>query len=130
MSTNDNLHERLLKLSDEKLLKMLHYESDYRPEAIAVAKQILDHRDIAPEKKEELLSEFIEKEKANFELASADLSRGEKLLYTIIPFIGLVVWFQYSRADESEGYSAKKRQSGNCALLGWGIWLMVYGIMI
>lgn len=106
----------------DDLLRIVHGHQEYRPEAIAIAQQILAVRGVARgDPADENVVEQLQAEKVvQEELADRPLSLILRLVCVVfcgIPGIAIAAYY------DSQGYSRRAKEAWKWVVIGWVTWL-------
>ena len=114
------IRKKFSSYQDEKLLEILHYSEDYKPEVVEVVKEIVAEREINPDLRAEFETSFLLKDAKVAEKESEPLSTGEKIFFLIVPFLGLIVFIFVQLNYMDKGYKKKSEQALNYSLISFG----------
>jgi hypothetical protein len=106
----------------DDLLRVVHAPDDYRPEAIAIAREILAIRNVTPEgpAAEPVVAQLQADKVLQQQLADQPLSIAVRLVCVVfcgIPGIAIAAY------NESQGYTRRAKEAWKWVFIGWLTWL-------
>ncbi|MEL6590052.1 MAG: hypothetical protein AAFQ68_08235 [Bacteroidota bacterium] len=111
--------------SDEKLLEVLYHKEDYKAEVIEIVESILAKRNIQPDTAARVQETLDQQRETQDAKAEEPLSRAEKFLFMLVPFLGLLVFIYLQLRYHEKGYKKKAGQSLTYSLIPIGIILLI-----
>ena len=109
--------------SNEQLVHILKYPKDYQEEAVMAAKSVLKDRNLSASYIDNILDELEVDAVVKAASAKIPLLKAEKIMYLIIPVLGLIIWSLAIIYYHEKGYKRKKWESAIYMILGYIIWV-------
>ena len=119
------LIEKYQAYSDERLLEILFHKRDYVPQAVEAAAHWVKERKLTDSRIQEIEKGFREKAQAKVKAAHEPLQSWEKVLFLLIPIIGIAAFLIAQVTYADQGKSKKASDAGLFTLVGGGIWVVL-----
>ncbi|MEO0582190.1 MAG: hypothetical protein AAF135_08220 [Bacteroidota bacterium] len=116
------LIEKYQDYPDERLLEILFHKRDYVPQAVEAAEYWVKERKLTDSRIQEIEKGFREKAQAKSKAAREPLQAWEKVLFLLIPIVGIAIFLIAQVTYADQGKSKKARDAGLYTLIGSGIW--------
>ena len=116
--------ERMSRLTDLDLLDLIERADEYQPEAVQVAQQELDSRNIGASRME-YLREQLEKLQEDRAIKEAPLDTGRMVFYFLFPFF--IPWM-HARQFKAEGFDRKHRVTWRATKFGFMFYLCLIAL--
>lgn len=121
----EEIKARFANYSNEKLMEVLVNRSEYTPEAVQMAEEMIAQRNISHEVLHSLQS-AAEAEREKVEMMNNEpLATDVKWLYLIFPLSGWIGFAGQQLHYHEEGFERKKAEHARYTLIGTGIWIAV-----
>lgn len=111
--------------SNEKLLEVLYHKEDYKAEVIEIVESILAKRNIQSETVARVQDTLAQQDEIQEAKAEEPLSRAEKFLFMLVPFLGLFAFAYFQLRYHEKGYKKKAGQSLTYSLIPIGVIVLI-----
>ena len=116
------LIEKYKDYPDERLLEIIYHKKDYRKEAVDAAEYWVASRGFSAKDIQQVQQVLKKREAAKLAEIQTPLKNWEKVLFVLIPFMGLPVLFITNVRNTTGKKSSRAHDAGLFSLIGLVIW--------